>query len=105
MAKKTPTMEKAWAQCDFCKQSDMTILALLKDKDKWDKLPLHFGCAYTRMCQVGFPRLGRDKIWKEFTKHRADTLNSPSYSWDFPSDWDEGDCEIYTKAQKRSGEK
>jgi hypothetical protein len=95
------TMQKAWKECTFYKQSDMTILALLRDESKWDSLPLEHACGWKRISQVGFPRLGRDKIWRDLCRHRGEANNSPSYDWT-PSVWMEGYCEVYKKIQEKS---
>jgi hypothetical protein len=88
----------AWKICDFCSKSTYEIVAMIREKEEWENLPLHYKCAWKRICQVGFGRFGRKILWNELCEYRAKVNNQPSYNYS-PSYWAEGRCEYYRSVE------
>lgn len=95
-------MERAWKICEFCSKSDMEIKIILKDRKRWNELPIGHLCGWKRISQVAF-RTGFARwsgMWRDLCSYRSEVCNMPSNDWNMPSDWVEGYCEAYVKANK-----
>jgi hypothetical protein len=90
----TKEMKAAWENCDFCSRSASDIAEIIRNPERWKKLPLGYKCAWKRISQVGFGRFGKSERWRELCYRRADVNNMPSSDW-VPSDWMETWCAVY----------
>ena len=88
----------AWTKCPFCSQSNSAIKSIIRDRSRWNELPVEYACAWKRICQVawGGQIMRYEKaIWSDLCSHRSEVNNQPSYSWDEPAYWTEGYCKTY----------
>ena len=90
----TEKEKEAWEKCDFCSKSTYEIAEMIRDVNQWDKLPLDYKCAWTRICQVGFGRFGRTGLWQDLCYYRAN-INNVALENSSPRFWKEYWCGNY----------
>lgn len=95
--------EIAWDSCQFCSMQRIEIAKIIADSERWKEIPIQYKCAWDRVCQVGFGRFRKKKIWKDLCKYRGEQNNLPSSEPYQESEWLETECECYKKAKKEIG--
>lgn len=93
----------AWDDCSFCSKGSMEIARMIVDPERWNEIPVQYKCAWDRVCQVGFGRFGRKKIWQELCRYRSEINNAPSPDPYKQSEWLESTCSSYREAKRKTG--